>query len=314
MDTTSSLDKMKRISVVGLCLAAMVAFGALATSSAYAGEYGVCLKTARVVRGKERHYAGKWKDNACESERQANGQYEWYPGLTGIGHGSPVVTTAEDFKYQSKSETVVLSWAGGSITCGHSRDEGEILGEQYGVDRTLLKGCTLSVTGGKCTGVDDPELRAGEISISSGTYLIDHGTKGSSGLEPKELEVWNAYDALEGYPYYPYQSMFACAPGVLFRIGGEVSGVVSPVSEMTPWWWVTFAADIGEQDFVTEYSENGGLTWEPTGPSVLTLRAISITKNDQKLEIRECNELGAVSEGKGAFPCESEELPLPWEQ
>ena len=298
--------KVKWISIVGLCLVAMAAFGAMAASSASAGEYGVCLKTARVAEGKVLHYTGKWKDAACERERQANGEYEWYPGRTGIGRGAPVVT-AEAFEYKGPSTSVVLRSAAGTITCGGSVTEGAILGAQYNVEKTVFNKCTLSVTKGKCTGVDDPQLKAGEIGEFSDTYLLDHGTKGPSGLEPKELEVWNASFASEGYPYYPYQAIFECAPGVLFRVGGQLSGVVTPVSTMTPKWTVASGEGKGEQDLVSEYSENGGLTWEPTGPNVLTVTASYTTKSDRKIEVRECNEKGAVSEGKGAFPCEVSE-------
>jgi len=304
---------MKCTSIVGLCLAAMVASGAMAASSAYAGEYGVCLKTARVKEGKVSHYTGKWKDKACESEQQTNGEYEWWPGRTALEPIPQRGVRKQDFEFRSISKAAVLSSAAGTIKCNTSFGVGEILGEQYNVERAVFKGCSLNVTKGKCMGVEDPELKEGEIPVFSDTYLIDHGTKGSGGLEPKELEVWNAYFATEGYPYYPYRAIFVCNPGVIFRVGGQVSGVVSRVSEMMNNWKVTFGAGIGEQDLVTEYSENGGLTWKPTGPNVFTFTAWYDTWDDSKIEIRQCNEIGAVSEGKGAFPCENEELPLPWE-
>ena len=41
---------MKRIQIVGLSLIAVFAFGAMAASSAYAGEYGVCLEDGKGQR------------------------------------------------------------------------------------------------------------------------------------------------------------------------------------------------------------------------------------------------------------------------
>ena len=40
---------MKRMTIVGLSLVAMFAFGAMAASSAFAGEYGTCLKTKETL-------------------------------------------------------------------------------------------------------------------------------------------------------------------------------------------------------------------------------------------------------------------------
>lgn len=56
---------MKRISIVGLCLVAMVAFGAMAVSSAYAGEFITCTKTKAVKEGKTKHYTGSYKNAEC---------------------------------------------------------------------------------------------------------------------------------------------------------------------------------------------------------------------------------------------------------
>ena len=271
---------------------------------------GSVLKTAKVKEGKASHYTGKWNDNGCEMSRNVTneGEYEWYPGLTGIGqHG----VSKEDFESKSTSPKAVLSSALGTVACKKTTDVATVLGAQYNVEEIRFKGCTLSVTKGKCTGVGIPELAEGEIPVFADTYLIDHGTLGSSGLEPKEGEVWNAFFASEGGPYYPYMAVFVCAPGILFRVGGQVSAVVTPVSVMRSGRTMTLGEGIGEQDLVGEYSSNGGVTWNPTGPSLLTLTAKSSTKDDSKIEVRDCNEIGAVSEGKGAQPCEVEE-PLPW--
>jgi hypothetical protein len=299
---------MRRLSIVGLCFVAMVAFGATVASSADAGEYGVCLK----VKGF--HHTGKWNDNACEVSRNVpdEGKFEWYPGLTGIGQPG---VSKENFEFTSREGKAVLGSAAGRITCMKSTDEGEILGAQYNVETILFKECALTPAGakkatGNCTGDGVAGLGEGEIVVYADTYLIDHGTTGSSGLEPRESEVWNAYFPSEGGPYYPYMTTFACEPGVVFRIGGHASAVVA-AGKMHMSWRTEFGEGKGEQDLEGEYSENGGLTYEPTGPSVLTVHGTNTTRDKSKIDVRECNDAGAVSEGMGALPCEIEE-PLPW--
>jgi hypothetical protein len=72
---------MKRMTIVGLSLVAMFAFGAMAASSAFAGEYGTCLKTKKltlkyeeekIVKGKpvftkktKAIYNGKYTEAKC---------------------------------------------------------------------------------------------------------------------------------------------------------------------------------------------------------------------------------------------------------
>ena len=311
---------MKRLSIVELCVAAMVASWAMATSSAFA-EYGVCL-TAAQIGG---HYTGKWNDASCDKEPNPaqRGRFEWWPGRTAIGQPG---VTAEDFEYPNpdpKALETAQEAAGkselwseeGTIKCKTNITEGTVLGTQYNVDRLLFKRCHLDVTKGTCTGVGDEK---GTIAWFSDTYLLDHGTFGSGGLQPLEGEVWNAYFASEGSPYYPYLAIFECAgnpkehlPAVMFRYSGQISGRLAPVSEMTRVWKVSFGENIGEQGLVTEYSTNGGATWNVAGTYSLTFRSVYKTKDRSKIEIRGCNEIGAASEGRGAFACESEELP-PW--
>jgi hypothetical protein len=122
------------------------------------------------------------------------------------------------------------------------------------------------------------------ITMVSVTQLIDHGERGPSGLEPAEGEVWNSFAPDPASPLYPYQAMFICEPGVIFRLGGTVSALVTPVSAKASTKGVeTFGEGKGEQDLVTEFSENGGETWEPTGPNVLTLT--SDTKTASAVEV-----------------------------
>jgi hypothetical protein len=75
---------MRRARLVGVCLTAAVAVGAVAAAGAWAQapEYGRCEKAEKV--GKE--YKGKYSNSVCtkeapEAERAKKGKFEWHPGV-----------------------------------------------------------------------------------------------------------------------------------------------------------------------------------------------------------------------------------------
>jgi len=79
---------MKRIHIVGLCLAAVFAFSAMVASSASAAEYGICtgtsLTTGKALKNQE------WKDPNCTQKELASdpdGKYAWVPGPPPICYG-----------------------------------------------------------------------------------------------------------------------------------------------------------------------------------------------------------------------------------
>jgi hypothetical protein len=288
---------MKSLRVMGLCVLATFAFSATVASTAQAGEAGICKKAERI----DRRYSGRYLEKNCEEgaseaqiEEGKKNKYEW--------------TSAAGSKYKSSTKTTVLSSTAGEITCKASTDAGEWTGWQTDLDVITFEGCKLAIGLSRCASEGQP---AGTIETDLlDAYLINHGTKGPSGLEPKEGEAWVEYQSAEGLG--GYVASFVCEPGVLFRIGGSLSGVITPVNArvnlMGKSFTTTFAEGRGEQDLVGEFSENGGETWDSTGPSVET--AVSVAKGP-KMEIKGCNEAGAVSEGEGAPPCEHEEA-LPW--
>ncbi len=294
---------MRRVGIAGVCLTATLAFGAMIASAAYAGEAGVCGKVRKV----ERKFHGRFLEKGCLKEASAKERSE------GGEENKREWESPAGEKYTDTSKTTVLSSAAGRMTCKGSTSTGEWTGWQTGTDTITFSECTLSI-GGHCTSVQEGEP-VGDITTSQlDTYLIDHGTKGPSGLEPKEGEVWQEYQSPTGPA--GYQFTFVCEPGVLFRVSGTLSGMISPVNAMETKLTTTFGAGKGEQDLVTEFSEDGGFQWENTGPNVETLVSTANgvatgAKDKGKVEIRACNEPGAVSEGMGEPPCEHEE-PLPW--
>jgi hypothetical protein len=275
---------MKRISILGLCLVAVTAFFALATTSAFAGEYGNCVKLKAVAK----KYDGKYTNAECtvaatakQIEEGKVNKYEWESAAGTTDKSSSKVATL-------KSET-------GEITCTKSKGTSEITGWESNKETTTFEDCTLSVTKGKCTGAGD---KAGTIVSSADTFLIDHGTKGPSGDEPKEGEVWNEFQSTTGTG--GLLAEFTCEPGVIFKTTATLSCPMSPVNAKPgKAAKLECAGKTGEQDLVTEFSENGGLSFESTGHNEEIVA--STEKLNKDVEIRACNEP----------KCEHEE-PVPW--
>lgn len=264
---------MRRFTVVGLCFVAAFAFSAMAASSAFAGEYGNCVKAK----------GGKFSDKAClVVASPGSGKYNWVQSLE---------------KGTSKSKAATLKSAAGSITCKKSKGTSEILGWQKNKETTEFEGCELSVTKGVCTGVGNPK---GTIVSTAYTYLIDHGTVGPSGKEPAEGEVWNEF---QGAPsgQAGILAEFVCEPGVIFRTSKTLSCPIGPVNKKPgAKSTLTCGPGKGEQDLETLFSQDGGKTFQNTGPNEEIV--VASIKSKPKTEIRACNE-----------PlCEHEELPLPW--
>jgi hypothetical protein len=261
---------MKRIGIVGLSVVAMFAFSAMAASSAFAGEYITCVKVAKV----EKKYKGKYSNNACStlSSPAESGKYE---------RGTPAFPIA----VTSKSKTAELLSAAGHITCKASTGVGSLLSSKTDLEETKFTECVLSLTGGKCVNLSTFEETGkylpSAITSWSATTLIDNGEKGPSGDEPAPGEVWNSFAPDASAPVYPFQAVYICEPGVIFRTSGTTSSVVTPVLAKPSTKGVqTFIEGKGEQDLNTEFSENGGETWESTGPNVEMVTGDTKTASD----------------------------------
>ncbi len=275
---------MKRIGIVGLCLAAMFALSAMAASSAFAGEYGECVKAPKV--GKPAKYLGHYTNKECtkkatkaEEEVGKTNKYNWQ--------------SAAGKTYTDSTKTAELKSAGGVIKCTASTSTGEITGWQSDTDNVTFTGCELSVTKGLCNSEGEP---AGTIkTFALKTFLLDHGTKGLSGMEPKEGEVWTEITAEPGNPTgfgeqnygEPLQAQYTCAPGVLFQTSGSLSSVTLPVNKMADKFTNEFGAGKGEQDLKTIAFEPGEVN---TGPNTEVTKATVENVGKAKTEIRACNE------------------------
>jgi hypothetical protein len=283
---------MKRISYATAVLVAVFAFGAIAASSAYAGEYGECVKAPKEP-------PGKFLDKGCEKPAvTAPGKYEWQP------------VKAQDKSFTDSSKKVTLLTTQGEIVCIKSTSKGELLGWQKNVEHITFFECTLNKR--PCWNVGEPNPKKGGTieSFTLDTYLIDHGTLGPDSQEPVENEVWNEFESSQP-EYKPFLAQFKCEiePGVVveIRVGGAVSGVFTPVSKMARAFKLTFNRNVGEQSLYVEAFVEGN--WVLIGRAVLT--GVLNVKFTSTVEVRPCNEVGAKEEGKKVITCEHEE-PLPY--
>jgi len=264
-----------RVRTLGLALVAVFALGAIVASAAEAGEYGRCLKASPAK-------TGKYTTAACTTENAKHeGEWEWHAG------------PGPKPKYTSKTAVAKLVSASGTVECETSTDKGEITSVTKDTDKVTFAKCKAVASGLSCQnfGTVEKPKPAGIIeTYLLDTELIDHGTKGLSGLEPKEGEVWTQFVSSE---HEPYQAEFECAGagtgrGIRFRVSGSVSAVTTPVNKMTTTFTLTFAAKKGEQDLKLEESTNEGVTWKAAIPAEeITVATVT---TEEETEVRACNE------------------------
>jgi hypothetical protein len=261
---------MKRIGIVGLSLFAAFAFSAMVASTAMAGLYITCVKVAKV----NKKYTGMYTDAACSKlSATSEGKYE-------VGKPTfPILVT-------SKSKSAVLSSGLGDITAKASTGMGEILSATLNLEETKFSTVVLGATKGKCTDLSEYEKTGkynGIVTSYSMTQLLDAGEVGGGGKElagsaPGAGEVWNDFTPDEGSPVYPYQAVYICEPGVIFRTSGSTASQVQKVlTKPSTKGEQIFSASVGEQALYTEYSENGGVTFESTGMNVETVTGDTTT-------------------------------------
>jgi hypothetical protein len=279
---------MKRIHIVGLCLVAVFAISAMASSAAFAGEYGQCLKISPVT-GKALKNT-KYKDENCtikESVSDPDGKYEWYPGAPAKcqgaknGHYTDNACTVgqkesdPDGKFEarcgaeagsggnfgkanncatftSKTGFAALSTpalGASAVECQKSTGSGEITGPKSGSTITTFTEC--STKGEKCQSKGEP---AGTIkTFEILTTLIDHGEKGLSGGEPISGEVWTEFSIKS-----PETSLaiFSCTGVGFFSAIGSNAGVTEGnINKMGTSNKTEIKVGLGEQDQITKYCE-----------------------------------------------------------
>ncbi len=302
---------MKRTRIVGLCLAAalaVVAFSAMAASSASAGTYYWCTaqkhgnftesgcKTVSEKKGKPAHKGGfeltpvtactaqkhgNFTESGCKTVAEKKGKPDHKGGFE--------ITTGRKFTDTTGSAKLATPAFGpNDVECTASTSEGEITGPTTGTDRVKFTNCTLE--GKKCESIDlfgggTPSGEAGVIETNLlDTKLVDHGEKagGYKHEEPALNEVWTEVISSEKEPY---SSEFACGGTVILRTHGSVSGVDTPVNAApSTSSTTTFGVGEGEQALLTEVFN--GTEFIPSGGAPSSEETTSSLKNEKAIEIK----------------------------
>jgi hypothetical protein len=182
---------MKRIRIVGLCLAAIFALTALMATSASAEtppEVGRCLKLA----------GGKWKDGGCKTKAvPGEEKFEWYPAYIGGVPNTEPTGKAIKGKYTSvnKPETVIQleSVSGSVITAKSQKATGEVTGAKTNIAEKIVFG-GVEFKGFKCKSTNPAATKEGEVKVKDlngfmGIYKKGETTakdKGANRFVPKE--------------------------------------------------------------------------------------------------------------------------------
>jgi hypothetical protein len=214
---------MRRISLLGICLVAMLATSAIAVAGASAAppELGRCVK---VAKGR----VGKYKDAGCEKgEVTAKGTYEWEPGA--------IKNKFTSTSAKSTFETVTKL----RIACTSDADTGEYLPGNNKEDLETItdSGCAISgpvgstKVKGPCQSIGSP---AGTIVTSPLRSLL--------GFIKAPNEVGVDLSSVTGGPI----AELGCA-GVVISITGSVIAPITPISKMTTTFKEKFKAHIGIQ-------------------------------------------------------------------
>jgi hypothetical protein len=295
---------MKRISIVGLCLAAAFAFSAMVASSASAGTYywckaqkhgeyttGTCAtKSSKPKKGKfekkpvatcEAQKHGEYTNSICtvKSSKPKKGKFEKTKGRKYTSSGG-------------KAELSTPAFGPGKVICTANTDAGEITGAKTDVDRVTFTGCSFE--GLECES-------AGPNSTPSGTKgviitnlldsrLVDNPetitflNAETNTVETKGPAVGEVWEELVSSEHEPYSSEFNCGGVVFLRTKGQDTGVfTSGVNALTTTDKVAFEAGKGADGLLTEVLTEAG--WQGPAPSIEEAGEATVT-NETAIEVR----------------------------
>jgi len=205
---------------LGLVLAAVLALGALAatTASAHQLTYRTCVKAAKV--GKT--YTGKFSDKECkEANVKSEGKYEAQP----VAEGAP---------YTGKDKAAVITASGKTVTCKKGTEAGEYASEKVATEEFTFSGCST----GKKEACQSPAAGAGVIKSSETKTKLVY-------LNPAETEV--------GIFVIPAQPVFEYTCGATtVAIEGRLIGNIENTKKGPK---LTFATSGGKQQHQFFYAE-----------------------------------------------------------
>jgi hypothetical protein len=274
---------MKRIGILWSVLIATLALGSLAATTAQAARYVKCEKAEKV--GKK--LTGDFTDKNCldraTSAQEAAGTANKFT-LRHLTFPPTIATTVTATKF-----VLQVGASGENLQCKHGHGAGELF-DSADLEATLtLEGCNLRSSAGKPAGAcTSPGQSAGSIVFPYLAEELSHGEGSFTTFETKEGEAVTQFRILG--------AQFECeGNGVLERLSEFASGTdKGDVDVSSTKGQLTITAGTGEQQFLVQHGE------------VLVgaeLTATIETKLTEPLELRLCDEPGAISEGDGEEEC-----------
>lgn len=280
---------MRRIRIVGLCLVAVFAIGAVTATGASAfgepPEVGRCIKKA----------GGDWKNAGCSVPAVAGEEkFEWYPAFKANKHGETKLAEKLDFKSSSKElaliqletvkeEKIICKGTNGKGKEGQT-SEGKVTGPKTNIATNIIfRGCEFTEVG-VCKNTAEP----GEIKVNDLAGTLGFQTEIG---EQKKWKVANLFVPKTGNIF----AEFTCggAPVVVKSNSEALGGVMNPITAnaMKLTATVKFTASKGKQKpekFAADpvgtkrvlLSNKLGGAFSQAGQTLTTIQ-----KNDEKLEV-----------------------------
>ena len=254
---------MKRISIVGLSLLAMMVVSAVTSSSAFAGEYGRCVEVESM---------GKYANEECTHVAPGpEGEYEWEPGVGPVN------------KESGESGPTTLTSASGVIECAKSTSVGEITGTKKDKEVVMFTDCATEKE--PCTTVRlNGEVEWEQVGMEGdietfplNTTLVDHGESflqlsetgmPEKSVEPAEGEAWTLFTSAAPFPYEGLQAAYECNGVARIFTAGALAGVTTPVNAMGNTLTITFKEGKGLQNLFSEAEGGAAGTKKPIGRGI----------------------------------------------
>ncbi len=230
---------MGPIKTACLGLAAAALLLALLATGAQAGEYGSCVKQAKV----NRHFKGHYLDKGCTSkatvqETEVGGsgnEWNWEGGTP-----TPAVTT------KGKVVALQITGEGGTITCKKHTSTGQVTSSKEASMQITFTECSRGMTAETC---ETAGQAPGTIVWPVFDRLVDHGEHGHGGGEPVEGELWSE---LTVFP----NAEFTCGTeGASFLVFDSFAGVTTgkTINQMGKKDTTAFGAGKAEQTLEVFY-------------------------------------------------------------
>jgi hypothetical protein len=258
---------MKRIKIMGLCVVAILALGAMMAASASAvllHEWKECSKASKV----EGHYTGFYTTKECTlSSYGPGGEYELLPvtkpkftSKSGLSVFMAFIPSNEALPLGGGTDV-------GRVECKKSKDKGEIVNPRLATDTILFSKCTSE--GKKCTSpnqkANSGDIQTNLLSITPQLGTQEEGSKVLLLTGPATGEVFAEFSC-EGTAVTIYGAVLGLAIGNVqhaVKTGAHLTWQVNAELGQVPVFYQCSESDDDTeicQNFLASYINPPGIT------------------------------------------------------